>query len=76
MPLYPSPCSQPILLIEMEFMPGGAEEDDKPDYEAITNKMKDIKKDIYRQVHRNIQKAQKQQKENYDRKHAPLVVSA
>ena len=57
-------------------MPEGAEEDDEPDHDAFTNKMKDIKKDTYRQVHGNIQKAQKQQKENYDRKHAPSVVSA
>ncbi len=59
----------------MEFLPEGAKEDDEPDVEAFVDKMKDMKKDIYGQVHGNIQKAQKQQKEDYDRKHARSAVS-
>ena len=61
----PSSCSQPILPIEMKFLPEVADENDEPDLEAFVDKMKDMKKGIYQQVHGNIQKAQKQQKEDY-----------
>ena len=67
-------CSQPILPIEIEFIPEGPEKGDEPDYETFTNKMKDIKEDMCQQVDGNIQKVQKKQKENYDRKHAPSEV--
>ena len=59
----------------MEFLPEVADENDEPDLEAFVDKMKDMKKGIYQQVHGNIQKAQKQQKEDYDRKHAHSTVS-
>ena len=49
----------------------GDEEDqtDNPELEAFIDKMKDMKKGVYGQVHDNIEKAQKQQKEYYDRRH-------
>ena len=72
LPIY----SKPLLPIEMEFIPNGAKEYDEPDYEAFTDKMVGIKKDIHQQVHENIRKAQIQQKENHDRKHVSTVVSA
>ena len=50
------------------------DETDEPDLEAFVDKMKDMKKGVYGQVHHNIEKAQKQQ-EYYDRKHAKAVVS-
>jgi len=37
--------------------------------------MKDMKKGVYEQVHDNTEKAQKQQKEYYDQKHAKSAVS-
>ena len=72
--LLSSFCSQPVLPIEMEFLPECAE-DNEPDVEAFVDKMNDMKKGIHGQVYRNSQKAQRQQKENYDRKHACSMVS-
>ena len=51
------------------------DETDESELEAFIDKMKDMKKGVNGQVHDNIQKAQKQQKEYYDRKHTKSVVS-
>ena len=74
---------QPVLPIEVEFWSEVADktddedETDEPDLEAFIDKMKDMKKGAYEQVHDNIEKAQKQQKKYYDRKkHAKSVVSS
>ena len=48
---------------------------DNPELEAFIDKMKDMKKGVYGQVHDNIEKAQKQQKEYYDQRHTKSVVS-
>ena len=60
----------------MKFLPEaeGADENDELDLETFVNKMTDMKKNIYGQVHGNIQKAQKQQKVDYDQKHATSAV--
>lgn len=58
----------------MEFLPEGAEEDSETDLDAFTDKMKEMKKHLYGDVHGNIQNAQKKQKEDYDQKHTPSVV--
>ncbi len=60
----------------MEFLPEGADETDEPDLENFVEKMVDMKKGIYGQVHWNIQKAQERQKADYDRKHAKSAASA
>ena len=43
-------------------------------WKPFVNKMTDMKKNIYGQVHGNIQKAQKQQKVDCDQKHATSAV--
>jgi len=58
----------------MEFLPEGADDGDEPDLEAFADRMKVMKEDIYGQVHGNIQKVQKQQTKDYDRKHAKSAV--
>jgi len=59
----------------MEYLPEGADEDNEPDLETFVDKMKDMKKDLYGQVHGNIERAQKTMKENYDQKHLQSAVS-
>ncbi len=58
----------------MEFLPESTE-DAEPDLETFVDRMKDLKKDIYGEGHENIQKAQRQQKKDYDRKYAQSTVS-
>ena len=60
----------------MEFLPEAdeANENDEPDLETYFSRMIDVKKSIFGQVHGNIQKAQNQQKVEYDRRHAIAVV--
>jgi len=43
--------------------------------ETYVDKMKDMKKDLYGQVHWNIERARKTMKENYDQKHLQSAVS-
>ena len=59
----------------MEFLPKSEDEVDEPDLDTFADKMKNMKKNIYGQVHGNIQSAQKQQKKIYDQKHAASTVS-
>jgi len=59
----------------MEYLPEGADEDDEPGLETFVDKMKDMKKDLYGQVHGNIERARKTMKENYDQKHLQSAVS-
>ena len=59
----------------MEFLPECVDDGDEPDLEAFVDRMKGMKEGIYEQVHGNIKRAQKQQKEDYDRRHAKSAVS-
>ena len=66
--------SKPVLPIEMEMQPDTNHQTNQVNIDKYVEKMTDIKKKLYSTAHDEIEKAQKRQEKDYNRKRAFTTV--